>query len=120
MALQFFNEQVEIYPVWLCPSRSFNEPGFFKFDEKPDTMQLDIGIYGIPKNPDDYELVKSNKIYEQFCLQNRCWKALYADTFLSRDEFYEMFDPTMYNKVRKQLNCENAFPDVYEKISARI
>ncbi|XP_035700954.1 diminuto-like protein [Folsomia candida] len=76
MALEFFHKQVEIYPVWLCPSKSFNEPGFFKFDENPDTMQLDIGIYGVPKNLDDYELVKSNKIYEQFCLKNKCWKAL--------------------------------------------
>ncbi|XP_021966080.2 delta(24)-sterol reductase [Folsomia candida] len=119
-ALTFFNDQVEIYPVWLCPSKSFNEPGFFKFDEKSDTMQLDIGIYGVPKNLEDYELVKSNKIFEQFCLQNKCWKGLYADTFLTRDEFYEMFDPTLYNKVRKQLDCLDAFPDVYEKISGRI
>ncbi|XP_021966010.2 delta(24)-sterol reductase [Folsomia candida] len=119
MALQYFHDTVEVYPVWLCPAKSLNEPGFFKVDGDAEVMHMDIGIYGQSGKPDDYEVDKSNKSLEQFCLGNKCWKGMYADTWFSRDEFYQMFDPTLYNKVRTELNCLDAFPDVYEKIAGR-
>jgi delta24-sterol reductase len=28
-----------------------------------------------------------------------------------------MFDHSLYNKMRKQLKCEDAFPEVYDKVS---
>lgn len=43
-------------------------------------------------------------------------KGPYADTYLSRDECDQMFDPTFYNKVRAELNCSDAFPTPYDKI----
>ena len=41
---------------------------------------------------------------------------LYADTYMSREEFYEMFDYSSYNDMRKKLNYENAFPEIYDKV----
>ena len=35
----------------------------------------------------------------------------------TREEFYEMFDHTLYNRMRKELQCEDAFPEVYDKVS---
>ena len=38
---------------------------------------------------------------------------------MTREEFYEMFAFNMrnYDALRKQYNCEAAFPHVYDKIS---
>jgi Delta24-sterol reductase len=45
-------------------------------------------------------------------------QGLYAETLMTRDEFIEMFDGSHYLKTRKRLPlCEEAFPEVYEKIS---
>ena len=41
---------------------------------------------------------------------------LYADSFLTREEFHQMFDHRLYNKMRKQLDCQKAFPQVYDKV----
>lgn len=41
---------------------------------------------------------------------------LYADVYMERQEFWEMFDGALYNKLRKELDCEQAFPEVYNKI----
>jgi hypothetical protein len=36
---------------------------------------------------------------------------LYADTYMTREEFQEMFDHTLYNKMRDELPfCKQAFP----------
>jgi delta24-sterol reductase len=42
---------------------------------------------------------------------------LYADTYTTKEEFRRMFDHTLYDKMRKQLNCVHAFPDVYDKVN---
>lgn len=45
---------------------------------------------------------------------------LYADTYTSREEFRNMFDHRLYDGVRKKLDCETAFPEVYDKINRNV
>lgn len=42
---------------------------------------------------------------------------LYADTYMTKEEFRRMFDHTLYDKLRNELKCIEAFPEVYEKVS---
>ena len=44
------------------------------------------------------------------------WQAYYTDLFCTRKEFRMMFDHTLLDKCRKRLNCNSAFPEVYDKI----
>lgn len=41
---------------------------------------------------------------------------LYADVYMERQEYWEMFDGTLYHKLREQLDCKDAFPEVFDKI----
>ena len=45
-------------------------------------------------------------------------QGLYADVYLTKEEFGRMFDVRYYNEVRKKYNCEAAFPHVYDKVSS--
>lgn len=42
---------------------------------------------------------------------------LYADMYMTREEFRQMFDHKLYDQTRKKYNCEDAFPEVYDKVS---
>ena len=44
---------------------------------------------------------------------------LYADSYLSPKEFRRMFDHTLYDRMRKELNCHKAFPEVYDKVNRK-
>jgi delta24-sterol reductase len=59
------------------------------------------------------------KKIEKFCIENSGHVALYGETQLTREEFYDMFNPYYdnYDVIRKKYDCEKAFPHVYEKIS---
>ena len=48
------------------------------------------------------------------------YQMLYADTYMTLEEFREMFDHTLYDKMRKQLDCEKAFPEVYGKVNRKV
>ena len=58
---------------------------------------------------------------ERYFTEHEGHAALYAETRMTRQEFNQMFAPTLkvYEKVRKELNCEKAFPHVYDKVSSK-
>ena len=63
-SLEFFHDQVEVYPVWLCPFRLPNNPGMLNTRTGKEEMYLDIGVYGTPLKP--YETVKTCRNIEAF------------------------------------------------------
>ena len=45
---------------------------------------------------------------------------LYADIFMTRDEFEKMFDLTHYEIVREKYHAVGAFPHLYDKVKPEI
>ena len=45
---------------------------------------------------------------------------LYADIFMTREEFEQMFDLTLYEKVRKRYDAQRAFPHLFDKVKPEI
>lgn len=45
------------------------------------------------------------------------FQMLYADSYLTREEFRDMFDHSLYDKMRDRYQCEEAFPEVYDKVN---
>ena len=56
---------------------------------------------------------------ERYAIDHEGYVAPYAETQLTFEEFNEMFEFQLrnYHKLRKEYDCEKAFPHVYEKIS---
>ena len=69
-------------------------------------------IFLVFKSLDMQTAVLYSYIYLHF------FQGLYAETLMTKEEFMEMFDGSLYLKVRKSLPlCEEAFPEVYDKVS---
>ena len=83
-------------------------------------MYVDVGAYGNPqrwpKPPNPSPAVESTRTVEDFVRQVGGFQMLYADSYMTREEFEEMFDHSAYKTIRKRFNCDNAFPDVYDKV----
>ncbi|ESN93679.1 hypothetical protein HELRODRAFT_88371 [Helobdella robusta] len=117
-ALEFFQKELEIYPLWLCPFILFDGSGFVHPKTKEDQLYVDIGAYGAPKikNYNSYEALRK---LEKFVLCNNGFQMLYADSYLTREEFHQMFDHRQYEQMRAKYKCENAFPEVYDKVNRK-
>ena len=44
---------------------------------------------------------------------------MYADSYMTKEEFRQMFDHTLYDEMRQKYNSSKAFPDVYEKVNKK-
>ena len=68
---------------------------------------------------ENFDAVEAQRRMERFAIDHQGYVATYSETQLTREEFEEMFSFNLrvYEKLRKEMKCEKAFPHVYEKIS---
>jgi hypothetical protein len=57
---------------------------------------------------------------EDFTREVGGYPFLYADTFMTREEFGQMFNLDLYEKVRTQYGADTAFPHLYDKIKPEV
>lgn len=86
-------------------------------------MYMDLGVYGVPaavRRGEPYNATLAMRAMEHFTREVGGYPFLYADTFMTEDEFREMFDHTLYDRVRQNYGAEGAFPTLYEKTKPEV
>lgn len=125
-SIRLAGDLFEIWPILVYPSKIFKTQSQFRNPKDEDIIKgtnygffYDLGVYGIPKCVVEGtgNIVKPMRAMEEFTRENGGAPFLYADTFMTRKEFEESFDLTLYNKLRKKYSCEGHFPHVYDKTS---
>jgi len=81
-------------------------------------MFVDVGVYGVPKN-DRFDAVKTTRKVEEFVRSVNGFQMMYADSYMTREEFRSMFDHTLYDEMRLKLKCDGSFPEVYDKVNKK-
>ncbi len=126
-SIDLFHDIFNIYPLLVFPIRIYDHGHYQGFLRKPPNplpgknyqMYFDLGAYGLPA------AVKQNKSWsardavrkmEKYTRDVTGYQLLYADTFMTREEFKQMFDHTLYDQMRIKYNAEGAFPRIYDKI----
>ncbi|XP_072560109.1 delta(24)-sterol reductase-like [Paramormyrops kingsleyae] len=114
-AIGHFHNNIHVYPMWLCPFVLPSQPGMVHPKGDEDELYVDIGAYGEPRLK-HFEARASTRQLEKFVRDVHGFQMLYADVYMDRQEFWEMFDGSLYHKLREKLDCKTAFPEVYDKI----
>ncbi|XP_043855877.1 delta(24)-sterol reductase [Dromiciops gliroides] len=114
-AIQTFHNDLHVYPIWLCPFILPSQPGMVHPKGDETELYVDIGAYGEPQVK-HFEARSCMRQMEKFVRSVHGFQMLYADCYMNREEFWEMFDGSLYHQLRKELNCKDAFPEVFDKI----
>ena len=102
----WYNKEVCLYPVYICPALSRDDHSFWKGGD-----MCDFGIgYGIESKND----VENTKKIEKKMVELDGIKLLYTKSRMSEKEFWKIYDKKTYMKLRKKYHSN--FPSVYEKI----
>lgn len=110
-----------IWPLWLCPLLASPPPTFhpharLKVNErKTPTPMLNIGLWGFGPS-DRTEFVRLNRDLEHRLRYEFCgMKWLYAHTYYTEPEFWDVYDKAPYTALRKKYGAEN-LPTVFDKV----
>ena len=132
--IELFDREIAVYPLWLCPFKlpandKVEDPRAMGFvhpqSSKTDEMFVDVGAYGNPKPRDGraFKAKETCRRLEEFVRSVKGYQMMYADSYMTKAEFREMFDHSLYDKLRESIPyCKDAFPEVYDKVckAARI
>ncbi|QQG38212.1 MAG: FAD-binding oxidoreductase [Candidatus Kaiserbacteria bacterium] len=116
--LDFVRTRLSIYPLWILPIKPDALTPLLSPPEKKVPFAIDIGVWGdIPGDMRDYALfLKLNRDMEQKTQELGGRKILYAHTFYPKEEFWQIYDRSWYETLRKKYHAERTFPDVWEKV----
>jgi hypothetical protein len=111
--VKFIDKTFGIYPLWLCPLRPGKEDKL-----SPNTLKtklvINVGVWDKLDLPYK-DFVRLNRKLEQKVLDLHGRKVLYAHSYYPETEFWQIYDKSSYDKLRKKYNASVTFPDVYNK-----
>ncbi|KHN80807.1 Diminuto-like protein [Toxocara canis] len=113
-ALHIVHGEMEVYPLWLCPVNLPSTPGIIRQRTGRNIIYVDIGVYG-ESEKSEFKPKEAVQRIDRFLRAVAGVQMLYADTYMDRSEFWEMFDSSLYEWLRVKYGCRGALPDVYEK-----
>jgi Delta24-sterol reductase len=120
--IKWIDEELGIYPLWLCPLKQPQEmsmnPGS-SFTTAMDTLHIqellvNVGVWG--RRPKTLNHVDINRRIEAKLQEVRGRKWLYAQAYYTEKEFWTIYNKSWYDSLRKKYFA-TTLPTVYDKIS---
>ncbi|KAL9071518.1 MAG: hypothetical protein Q9157_005432 [Trypethelium eluteriae] len=105
-----------LYPLWLCPVKlspdSVLRPR--ACSQMTDKNMLNIGVWG-PGPTDGQRFAEVNRKFERKILELNGLKCLYAKTYYTEEEFWEIYDRNSYESLRSKYHA-SLLPTIYDKV----
>lgn len=116
--LEFFDREVGISPVWLCPLRQRNPNAhwpLYSFD--PDTLYVNVGFWSTVARTDGGDPAdgRVNRAIEAEVSRLHGRKSLYSTSFYGRDEFYRIYGGDTYWQLKQRYDPAGRFATLYDK-----
>jgi FAD/FMN-containing dehydrogenase len=122
--LRWFNADVGMTPVWLCPLK-LREPGgaasrhWPLYPLQPGQVYVNIGFWGqVPIEPDRAD-GDVNRAIEKAVTDHGGHKSLYSDAYYDEDAFAALYGGAAYEHVKNKYDPDHRLTGLYEKAVGR-
>ena len=113
--LDFFDSEIGIRPVWLCPVRLRDTTGWPLYPMEPGRLFVNVGFWAtVPLRPGQPDGTH-NRLIESKVTELGGHKSLYSDSYFTEDEFWLRYDGETYRKLKKTYDPRGRLPDLYAK-----
>jgi FAD/FMN-containing dehydrogenase len=118
--LEFFEREIPISPVWICPLRQ--RPGGVRwplYELDPDELYVNFGFWSsVPLDPGERDGVH-NRMIEAEVTRLGGHKSLYSDSFYSEEEFWRLYNGDAYRELKRAYDPASRLLGLYEKCVRR-
>ena len=123
--IDYTDEAFGIYPLWLCPLKQSPHPTIHPHSSKDEVSKrgklprlLNIGLWGFgPRTREDFILLNRNLEFKVRELGGMKW--LYAHTYYTEQEFWNVYDRKWYDALREKYDA-TSLASVYDKVKVDI
>jgi FAD/FMN-containing dehydrogenase len=109
----FFRKEVGIFPLWICPYRSFSGKRFDLCPLDPKRVYLDFGFWdSVPLQGQQGTV---NRKIEQKVQELGGFKSLYSESYYSPEEFWQIYNKSRYQQLKQKYDPHNILGDLCTK-----
>ncbi len=118
--LEFFDREIGIRPVWICPFRASHRNWDFPlYTMKPGTVYVNFGFWDVVRSRDKRPPGFFNRKVEEKVEQLGGVKSLYSDSYYTRDKFWQLYNQPVYDALKTRYDGSGRFKDLYQKCVQR-
>jgi delta24-sterol reductase len=114
--LNFVDSKLGIYPLWICPLKPDRTGVMNPYYKEGDGVMINIGVWGPGPRKHDEFLTLNRKLEEMVRFLDGI-KWLYAQTYYTYEEFWDIYDKEAYDALRSKYGA-SALPTVYDKVTS--
>jgi FAD/FMN-containing dehydrogenase len=117
--LEYFQREIGILPVWICPIRSPDERAFPLYPLNPSTTYVNFGFWDAVKSEKSQLPGHFNRLIERKVAELGGIKSLYSESYYSRSEFDAAYGAQAYRELKSRYDPRNRLHDLYDKCVLR-
>lgn len=114
--LAFFQREIGILPVWICPIRAPRPAANFPlYPMDPSVTYVNFGFWDVVKSRTAHALGHFNRQIERKVAELGGIKSLYSDSYYTREEFDALYGGETYRRLKAKYDPQNRLRDLYDK-----
>ena len=114
--LEFFEREIGITPVWLCPMRQRDaDVTWDLYAMDPDTTYVNFGFWSSVALDEGERDGKYNKMIEVKVAELGGRKSLYSSSYYGPEEFWRAYNGDRYEVLKKEYDPQGRLLDLYSK-----
>jgi FAD/FMN-containing dehydrogenase len=115
-----FQKQIDIQPVWLCPTKSLTKDWpYALYPMDPRQLYVNFGFWDSVATTHGADSGYYNKKVEALVERLGGMKSLYSSVFYDRETFERKYNYPAYNKLKAAYDPSGQFKGLYEKCIQR-
>ena len=118
--LSFFQREIGIRPIWICPARHDGRHGHYPlFPMRDDTLYINFGFWDAVRTDSMHSQGHFNRMIEEKVTDLGGIKSLYSDSFYPEKEFWELYGGHNYRLLKDRYDPGHVLKDLYQKCVLR-
>ena len=118
--LEFFQREIRIAPVWICPIRASSQAERFSlYPLRPGELYVNFGFWDVVHTSGEHSPGFFNRLVEHEVEALHGIKSLYSDSYYSRENFWRNYGGDAYRLLKARYDPDGNFPDLYSKCVLR-
>jgi FAD/FMN-containing dehydrogenase len=113
--LEFFERDVKMSPVWMCPLRLRGDRVWPLYPLQPGEVYVNFGFWGTVPLPTGKADGYYNRMIEEEVSALGGHKSLYSSAFYSEEEFRTRYNGVVYDKLKTEYDGGGRLLGLYDK-----
>lgn len=112
--LDFFQREIGIKPIWICPAHSYSEKNPYSLCTLDSGMlYIDFGFWDYVKTdkPPGYY----NRKIEKEAVDLSGFKSLYSSSYYTEEEFWSLYNRPLYTQLKQKYDPNELLGNLYQK-----